>query len=74
MSGSERKGRILLKQKKGRMRSHTNIRCPVNGLQATWCRMLCTPIDDLGICGRPAPHLLKGRTQQAIALYNARTD
>lgn len=31
--------------------------------------MLCTPIDELGLCGRPAPHKLKGRTQRAIAVY-----
>jgi hypothetical protein len=39
------------------------------GHQASWCRMLCEPVEDLGVCGRPAPHKLKGRTQEAIARY-----
>jgi hypothetical protein len=35
---------------------------------------LCTPVDGHGNCGRLAPHQLVGRTQKAIARYNASTD
>jgi hypothetical protein len=41
------------------------------GNQASWCRMLCEPIGNLGVCGRLAPHSMKDRTQQAIAAYLA---
>jgi hypothetical protein len=42
------------------------------GHQACWCRGLCKPIGSRGLCGRLAPHALQGRTQQAIAEYQAR--
>ena len=61
------------RKRRGRIPSHTTIRCPMNGFQVSWCRMLCEPIGELGLCGRPAPHRLKGRTQLAIAGYNATT-
>ena len=48
------------------------IRCPVNGHQVSWCRGLCTPIDGVGLCGRPAPHVMVDRTQRAIASYKER--
>ena len=53
-------------------RPYTTLRCLAAGHQVTWCRGLCRPIDGHGLCGRPAPHALKGRTQLAIAGYNAR--
>lgn len=65
----------LLKTRKHRsklLRTHTALRCVVAGHQVTWCRSLCQPIHGHGLCGRPAPHALKGRTQAAIAGYNAR--
>jgi hypothetical protein len=34
--------------------------------------MLCTPIDGIGLCGRQAPHGLRGRTQKAIINYKKR--
>ncbi|HSN54799.1 MAG TPA: hypothetical protein VLT32_09000 [Candidatus Sulfomarinibacteraceae bacterium] len=43
--------------------------CPRYGHRITWCRMLCTPIDGRGDCGRPAPHAMVGRTQAAIAAF-----
>jgi hypothetical protein len=50
------------------VRRHTVLRCPLNGHQVGACRGLCAPsADGLGLCGRPAPHLLVGRTQLAIA-------
>jgi hypothetical protein len=64
----------LLKTPRRRLakRSRTVIRCPLNGLQVSWCRNLCEPIEGDGLCGRPAPHALVGRTQAAIAAYQAR--
>jgi hypothetical protein len=32
---------------------------------------LCEPVGGLGLCGRVAPHALRGRTQMAIARSNA---
>jgi hypothetical protein len=64
----------LLKPRRRRLdkRSRTVIRCPLNGLQVSWCRNLCEPIEGDGLCGRPAPHALIGRTHAAIIAYEAR--
>ena len=48
------------------------IRCPANGLQVSWCRGLCQPMDGIGMCGRRAPHALIDRTQRAIAAFESR--
>ena len=61
-----------LRRRKKRLRAYNTIRCPLAGHQAGWCRGLCTPIDEQGLCGRLAPHSLRGRHQQAIANYEAR--
>jgi len=53
-------------------RPYTTLRCLAAGHQGTWCRGLCTPIEGKGLCGRVAPHALKGRTQLAIAGYKSR--
>ncbi len=55
-----------------RLREYTVLRCPANGSQVSWCRQLCEPVDGHGWCGRLAPHAMIGRTQAAIAAYNAR--
>jgi hypothetical protein len=34
---------------------------------------LCVPTDGQGTCGRLATHGMMGRTQKAIARYNARS-
>jgi hypothetical protein len=70
---SERKGCGFLKTKKRTrpLRTRSTIRCPVNGMQVGWCRMICKPIGELGLCGRPAPHLQKSRIQEALARYAA---
>ena len=60
-------------RKRTKLRTHTALRCPFNGHQASWCRSLCEPISGQGPCGRPAPHAVMGRTQVAIAAYMART-
>lgn len=63
-------GLLKPKRRKRRyVRSYTTRRCLVAGHQVTWCRGLCRPIDGQGLCGRPAPHHLKGRTQLAIARF-----
>jgi hypothetical protein len=41
----------------------------MNGYQVSWCMGLCEPVEGDGLCGRPAPHLLVGRTQAAIEAY-----
>ena len=53
-------------------RPFSTLSCPLNGHQVSWCRQLCVPIADHGVCGRLAPHAMMGRTQLAIAAYNAR--
>ncbi len=53
-------------------RTFTTLGCPMAHGRATWCRGLCEPIDGMGVCGRLAPHALVGRTQRAIAEYNAK--
>ncbi len=45
--------------------------CPLNGHQVSFCRGLCQPLDGHGVCGRLAPHAMVGRTQAAIAAYEA---
>lgn len=60
------------KKKSRKVPPFRTLRCPMVGHQATWCRLLCTPIDGRGLCGRPAPHHLRGRTQEAIRRYKER--
>ena len=43
--------------------------CPKYGGRNTWCRQLCTPIGNMGDCGRLAPHAMVGKTQAAIAAF-----
>jgi hypothetical protein len=54
-------------------RPFSTLSCPLNGHQVSWCRQLCVPIAEHGVCGRLAPHAMKGRTQLAITAYNARS-
>ena len=42
-----------------------------HGHRITWCRFICTPVNDRGACGRLAPHSIQGKTQSAIAAYIA---
>jgi hypothetical protein len=57
---------------KRRIRAHGAVRCPLAGHQVGWCRGLCKPVENRGICGRVAAHSLQGRTQLAIASEQAR--
>ncbi len=52
-----------------RLRQYTVLLCPLNGHQVGPCRALCEPVGENGVCGRPAPHLMVGRTQAAIASH-----
>jgi len=58
------------KRKKGRIPPYTTLRCPMVGLQVSWCRFLCQPIEGRGLCGRRAPHGLLSRHREAIRSYN----
>jgi len=57
-----------------RLRLATVVTCPYNGHQVGWCRGLCTPVEGIGHCGRPAAHALVGRTQRAIAAQRSRAE
>ena len=43
--------------------------CPLTKNRSAWCYRLCAPEDGLGLCGRIAPHALRGRTDLAIENY-----
>ncbi|MHC4208217.1 MAG: hypothetical protein ACYTE6_15590 [Planctomycetota bacterium] len=45
------------------------IGCPLTKHRSAWCYRLCAPMDGLGVCGRVAPHALRGRTDMAIEKY-----
>jgi hypothetical protein len=47
-------------------------RCLATKGLTKWCFAVCEPKRGIGHCGRVAPHALRGRTQLAIARYNAR--
>lgn len=53
-------------------RPFNTLGCPMLRNQPCWCRGLCAPIDGHGICGRLAPHAMRGRTQVAIAAWLGR--
>lgn len=57
------------RRKSSGLRPYTTVLCPYNGHQVSWCHMLCEPIGETGICGRPAPHAMVGRTQAAIRAW-----
>ena len=61
-------------RKRRRLRAYVTLKCVMAGHQVGWCRGLCRPIDGQGLCGRLAPHDLKGRHQLAIERYNARQE
>ena len=67
----------LIKPKRLRarpVRPYITLRCVVARNQVGWCRGLCRPLRGRGMCGRLAPHALRGRTQLAIAKYEERKD
>jgi hypothetical protein len=40
--------------------------CPLTKSRTNWCHRVCVPVNGLGVCGRIAPHTLRGRTDLAI--------
>ena len=50
---------------------YRTVRCRATKGLTKWCYGLCQPANGYGLCGRPAPHAVKGRTQRAIAKYLA---
>jgi acyl-coenzyme A thioesterase PaaI-like protein len=63
---------MQLKKKKGPgLREFNLLGCPLTNNLSGWCFNLCSPDDNKrGVCGRIAPHALKGRTQLAIEGHN----
>ena len=49
--------------------------CVATKNRSLWCNQLCKPEGENvhGLCGRLAPHSVKGRTQKAIASHMGRT-
>ncbi len=58
--------------KKRRPPTYRVLGCVMTHSRTQWCYGICKPKNGLGACGRLFPHALKGRTQMAIARYNAR--
>ncbi len=52
--------------------SQRTVHCKATSGLTKWCFAMCKPVHGYGFCGRPAPHAIRGRTQKAIARYNAR--
>jgi hypothetical protein len=46
--------------------------CPLTKSRTNWCYRMCVPVNGLGVCGRIAPHTLRGRTDLAIEKYLTR--
>ena len=46
--------------------------CPLTKSRTNWCYRLCQPVNGLGVCGRIAPHTLRGRTDLAIERHLAK--
>ncbi len=40
--------------------------------QVGWCFRMCKPVDGIGLCGRLAPHSIKGQAIQAMEQYYER--
>ena len=53
------------------LRPFSHLRCPMVGHDVKSCRQLCVPMEGVGLCGRPATHLMKNRAQQALAVYQS---
>jgi len=45
--------------------------CPLTKSRTNWCYRMCPTVDGLGLCGRVAPHALRGRTDLAIERFRA---
>lgn len=59
-------------RRRGKPPSYTVLGCVMTRSRTQWCYGICKPHKGLGACGRLFPHMFQGRTQRAIARYNAR--
>ncbi len=73
MQGSQLRLAERKRKRPRRLRPFMTLSCPMTRQKATWCRMLCEPIDARGTCGRLAPHAMKSARQEAIAAHKERT-
>ena len=55
------------KKRKGPLPEYRYLGCPLTNNHTAWCYRLCTPVNGMGRCGRPAPHCFVGKTRLAIA-------
>ena len=59
---------LVLRKTRKRGQVHSkNQGCPFTRSRSVWCYGLCRPVEGRGPCGRYAHHVLRGRTQRAIA-------
>jgi hypothetical protein len=49
--------------------ARNQVGCPLTKNRSAWCYRLCAPVNGHGLCGRVAPHALRGRTDLAIESY-----
>jgi len=63
---------LLKPPRKRKLPAYRVLGCVMTHSRTQWCYGICKPRNGLGACGRLSPHLLRGRTQKAIAKHNAR--
>ncbi len=52
------------------MPAYTVLPCRAGGRhQVGWCFRMCEPVGGIGLCGRIAPHAIKGQAIQAMERY-----
>jgi hypothetical protein len=52
------------------MPKYTVLRCRAGGRhQVGWCFRMCQPVQGIGLCGRSAPHAIKGQHLLAMEKY-----
>ena len=59
------------KKNRKALRAYTTLGCPLTRNRTPWCYGLCRPDGGIGVCGRDAPHAIRGRTALAIAAHKA---
>jgi len=71
---ARRIGEMKTRRRKRRIQQDTFSGCPLTHHHTRRCLRICRPGEQgKGSCGRIAPHSVKGRFQQAVLDYNART-
>lgn len=60
--------------KQKRLPDYRFLGCPLTKNRTPWCFRICTPDENnMGKCGRVAPHSLKGKIQNSIINYELRS-